>query len=141
MTSDSRKTFTFKQPGKSARRELDLVPINIAPTKDGECWPAWNWPGCSNYFGDPFEHLTQNIPIFSDPEQAARHQTVRALSKNLLKKYGLGKQKGAEDKGSGGSGGGAKPKEKPAGRKTMTAEKKEMIKGESIISLGHQGAL
>ena len=66
---------------------------------------------------------------------------MKVLSKNLLKKYGLGRQADAEDKGSGGSGGGAKPKKTPAGRKAMTDKKKEMIKGGSIISLGHQGAL
>ena len=80
-----------------------------------------------------------SIPIFPDPEKVARHETVRAVTKNLLKKYGLGK--GAQDEGSGGSNGGAKPKGKPAGRKAMTAEKKEMIKGGSIISPGCQGAL
>ena len=69
---------------------------------------------------------------------------MKTLSKNLLKKYGLDKKK--EDEGGevseeveGGSG--AKPKEKGTGRKAMTEQRKDMIKGGSIIALGCQGPL
>ena len=80
----------------------------------------------------------------------ARDITVKALSKNLLQKYGLGKKVSEEEEGGDGaqgsaSGSGAKPKGKGAvgqtGRKAMTDRKKDMIKGGSFIALGHQGTL
>ena len=74
----------------------------------------------------------------------ARDITVKALSKNLLQKYGLGKKVSEEEEegGAQSSGSGAKPKGKGSvGRKAMTASKKDMIKGGSFIALGHQGTL
>ena len=74
----------------------------------------------------------------------ARHITVKALSKNLLQKYGLDKKVSEEVEGEEageGSGSGAKPKGKGAGRKAMTEQRKDMLKGGSFIALGHQGAL
>ena len=80
------------------------------------------------------------IDSFSDPDKVARDLTVKTLSKNLLRKYGLTKEADEEGETTGQSTGtgGAKPK---GGRQAMTKEKKELIKSGSIIALGCQGAL
>ena len=69
----------------------------------------------------------------------ARDLTVKTLSRNLLKKYGLGSQKEqteeteqqvGENKGT--NSGGARQ----FGRRAMTKERKDMIKHGSLITLG-----
>ena len=67
----------------------------------------------------------------------ARDITVKTLSKNLLRKYGIPErteQVTGQATGSGGT-------QKDIGRKAMTQEKKDLIKTGSMILLGHQGAL
>ena len=110
--------------------------------EDGKSWPAWGWPGCGNYFNDPFEHISQNISCFSDPDKVARDLTVTTLSKNLLRKYGIPERKtdeGTEQATGQATGSGARQQD--IGRKAMTQEKKDKIKTGSMISLGRQGAL
>ena len=66
------------------------------------------------------------------------------MNKNLLKKYGLEKKDKPSEEGgqvSGETGISARPKDKPAGRRAMTEQRKDMIKGGIIISLRCQGAL
>ena len=71
----------------------------------------------------------------------ARDIQVKTLSRNPLRKYGLGPHKETEEQsvqvqGTGGTGG---PRQ--AGRTAMTKERKDMIKGGSFIALGRQGTL
>ena len=91
-------------------------------------------------------HLNTSLKIdsFSDPDKVARDLTVKTLSKNLLRKYGLTKEADEEGEttgestGTGSGTGGAKLK---GGRQAMTKDKKELIKSGSIIALGCQGVL
>ena len=87
-----------------------------------------------------------NFQFFTDPEKVARDLQVKTLSRNLLRKYGLGPHKeqteeqGGQVQGTGtGTGGTGGPRQ--AGRTAMTKERKEMIKGGSFIALGRQSAL
>ena len=74
----------------------------------------------------------------------ARDIQVRTLSRNLLRKYGLGPDKeterqGGQVQGTSGTGGTGGPRQ--AGRTAITKERKEMIKGGHFIALGWQGTL
>ena len=79
-----------------------------------------------------------NFQFFTDPDKVARDIQVRTLSRNLLRKYGLG-PKETEEQGGQVQGTSGSPRQ--AGRTAMTKERKEMIKGGSFIALGRQGAL
>ena len=68
---------------------------------------------------------------------------MTTLSKNLLRKYGLGKEAAEEEQegettGTGTAGTAANPK---GGQSAMIKEKKEKIKSDSLIALGCKGAL
>ena len=78
--------------------------------------------------------------FLSDPDKVAKDLTVTTLSKNLLRKYSLGKGV-AEEEQEGETTGtetDAKPK---GGQSAMTKEKKEKIKSGSLIALGCKGVL